>query len=138
MSDYRHFRGPAAAPGDRIFWLVGVAAAKIRLAEAWSTQYGWAGVLFSRLLPVIRHLIGIPAGILRLDFRWYSVATLAGSAAQIKAQLTQQQQAQQVPVFLQQLRAKANITVYDDRYKDAFPPPLPAPATSAAPAPAAT
>jgi membrane protein DedA with SNARE-associated domain len=36
-------------------------------------------VFFSRLLPVIRHLIGIPAGILRMDFRWYSAATLAGS-----------------------------------------------------------
>ena len=52
---------------------------KIELAERWSARYGWAGVFFSRLLPVIRHLIGIPAGILRLDFRWYSAATLAGS-----------------------------------------------------------
>jgi membrane protein DedA with SNARE-associated domain len=31
------------------------------------------------LLPVIRHLIGIPTGILRLDFRWYALATLLGS-----------------------------------------------------------
>jgi foldase protein PrsA len=60
-------------------------------------------------------------------------ATLAGSAAQIKSQLTQQQEAQQVPVLLQQLRAKANIQVLDPRYADAFPPaPAPAPATSAA------
>ncbi|MDP8985852.1 MAG: DedA family protein [Pseudomonadota bacterium] len=58
---------------------VGVAAAKIEMAEAWSAHYGWAGVLFSRLLPVIRHLIGLPAGILRMDFRWYSAATLVGS-----------------------------------------------------------
>jgi membrane protein DedA with SNARE-associated domain len=58
---------------------VGVAARKIELAEAWSAHYGWAGVFFSRLLPVIRHLIGIPAGILRMDFRWYAAATLAGS-----------------------------------------------------------
>ncbi len=58
---------------------VGVAAAKIMLAEAWSARYGWPGVVLSRLLPVIRHLIGIPAGILRMDFRWYSVATLLGS-----------------------------------------------------------
>jgi membrane protein DedA with SNARE-associated domain len=58
---------------------VGIAAAKIRMAEAWSAHYGWTGVLFSRLLPVIRHLIGIPAGILRMDFRWYTAATLAGS-----------------------------------------------------------
>lgn len=58
---------------------VGLAAAKIELAERWSARYGWAGVFFSRLLPVIRHLIGIPGGILRLDFRWYSLATLTGS-----------------------------------------------------------
>lgn len=59
---------------------VGVPVSKIEMAEAWSAHFGWAGVLFSRLLPVIRHLIGIPAGILRMDFRWYSAATLAGSA----------------------------------------------------------
>ena len=59
---------------------VGLAAAKIELAEHWAARYGWAGVFFSRLLPVIRHLIGIPAGIVRLDFRGYSVATFAGSA----------------------------------------------------------
>lgn len=58
---------------------VGVATAKIEMAEAWSARYGWPGVVLSRLLPVIRHLIGIPAGILRMDFRWYSLATLAGS-----------------------------------------------------------
>ena len=46
--------------------------AKIELAERWSAHYGWAGVFFSRLLPVIRHLIGIPAGHRRMDFRWYS------------------------------------------------------------------
>ncbi|MDB6085831.1 MAG: DedA [Gammaproteobacteria bacterium] len=58
---------------------VGIAPSKIILAETWSARYGWAGVFFSRLLPVIRHLIGIPAGILRMDFRWYSLATLGGS-----------------------------------------------------------
>jgi membrane protein DedA with SNARE-associated domain len=42
-------------------------------------RYGSPGVFFSRLLPVIRHLIGIPTGVLRMDFRFYSVATLAGS-----------------------------------------------------------
>jgi membrane protein DedA with SNARE-associated domain len=58
---------------------IGLSVAKIELAERWSAHFGWAGVFFSRLLPVIRHLIGIPGGILRLDFRWYSAATLAGS-----------------------------------------------------------
>jgi membrane protein DedA with SNARE-associated domain len=58
---------------------IGMSVAKLELAEAWSARYGWAGVFFSRLLPVIRHLIGIPVGILRMDFRWYALATLAGS-----------------------------------------------------------
>ncbi len=58
---------------------VGLAAAKIEMAERWASRYGWAGVFFSRLLPVIRHLIGIPVGILRMDFRWYALATLAGA-----------------------------------------------------------
>jgi membrane protein DedA with SNARE-associated domain len=58
---------------------VGLSLAKLNLAEHWSARFGSPGVFFSRLLPVIRHLIGIPAGILRLDFRWYALATLAGS-----------------------------------------------------------
>jgi membrane protein DedA with SNARE-associated domain len=58
---------------------VGISAGKIELAEAWAARYESAGVFFSRLLPVIRHLIGIPVGILRMDFRWYALATLAGS-----------------------------------------------------------
>ena len=53
---------------------------KVRRAEAWSDHYGAMGVFVSRLLPVIRHLIGIPAAIVRLDFRWYSLATIVGSA----------------------------------------------------------
>ncbi len=52
---------------------------KIEMAERWSAHYGWAGVFVARLLPVIRHLIGIPAGILRLDYPRYALATLCGS-----------------------------------------------------------
>ena len=33
-----------------------------------------------RLLPVIRHVISIPAGIIRMNFATFSVMTLAGSA----------------------------------------------------------
>jgi len=60
-------------------WVL-ITPAKIAAAEAWSEKFGTMGVFVSRLLPVIRHLIGIPAGIVRLDFRWYSLATLSGSA----------------------------------------------------------
>lgn len=58
---------------------VGLGPSKLELAERWCSRYGAPGVFFSRLLPVIRHLIGIPTGILRMDFRWYALATLVGS-----------------------------------------------------------
>jgi membrane protein DedA with SNARE-associated domain len=58
---------------------VGIGQAKLELAERWCTHYGPPGVFLSRLLPVIRHLIGIPTGILRMDFRRYALATLVGS-----------------------------------------------------------
>jgi membrane protein DedA with SNARE-associated domain len=37
------------------------------------------GIFISRLLPVVRHLIGIPAGIVRMDFKLFSLFTLLGS-----------------------------------------------------------
>jgi membrane protein DedA with SNARE-associated domain len=56
-----------------------VSPEKIEGAERWSTHYGSMGIFIARLLPVVRHLIGIPAGIVRMDFRWYSLFTLLGS-----------------------------------------------------------
>ena len=58
---------------------VGITPAKLALAERWCARYGAPGVFLSRLLPVIRHLIGIPTGLLRLDFRYYAISTLLGS-----------------------------------------------------------
>jgi membrane protein DedA with SNARE-associated domain len=58
---------------------VGLGQVKLEMAQRWCTHHGSPGVFFSRLLPVIRHLIGIPTGILRMDFRWYALATLFGS-----------------------------------------------------------
>ena len=53
---------------------------KIAGAEAWANHYGEVGVFISRLLPVVRHLIGIPAGIVRMHYGYYSAATIVGSA----------------------------------------------------------
>ena len=53
---------------------------KVRGAERWSAHYGSMGIFISRLLPVVRHLIGIPAGIVRMDFRWFSLFTVLGAA----------------------------------------------------------
>jgi membrane protein DedA with SNARE-associated domain len=53
---------------------------KISDAEVWANRFGVPGVFIARLLLVIRHVIGIPAGIVRMNFLKYSAATLAGSA----------------------------------------------------------
>jgi membrane protein DedA with SNARE-associated domain len=58
---------------------VGLGQAKLEMAERWCTHYGPPGVFLSRLLPAIRHLIGIPTGILRMDFSRYALATFLGS-----------------------------------------------------------
>ena len=57
-----------------------IAPAKIEGAERWSSKFGSMGIFISRLLPVVRHLIGIPAGIVRMDYRLYSLFTILGSA----------------------------------------------------------
>lgn len=56
-----------------------IPAAKVEMAERWAAQFGSAGIFISRLLPVVRHLIGIPAGIVQMDFKKYSLYTLVGS-----------------------------------------------------------
>ena len=52
---------------------------KLHAAERWASRFGSFGVFAARLLPVVRHLIGIPMGIVKMDFRWYSLFTLIGS-----------------------------------------------------------
>jgi len=56
-----------------------VPEAKLRAAENWAARFGSFGVFVARLLPVVRHLIGIPMGIMKMDFRWYSLFTVLGS-----------------------------------------------------------
>ena len=53
---------------------------KLESAEQWLARYEAGGVFFARLLPVVRHLISIPAGIVRMNFGLFSLMTLAGSA----------------------------------------------------------
>ena len=53
---------------------------KLERAEHWLHRYEAGGIFFARLLPVIRHLISIPAGIIRMNFAVFSAVTLAGSA----------------------------------------------------------
>jgi membrane protein DedA with SNARE-associated domain len=60
--------------------LIMVSPAKLEQAEVFLARYETGGVFFARLLPVVRHLIGIPAGIVRMAPGWYAGMTVAGSA----------------------------------------------------------
>src|SRR4030095_7155269 len=51
---------------------------KLERAEVWLERYEAGGVFFARLLPVIRHLISIPAGIVRMNFWMFSIVTIVG------------------------------------------------------------
>lgn len=53
---------------------------KLGKAERWSEHFGSFGIFLSRMLPVVRHLIGIPAGIVRMNYWKFSLYTLAGAA----------------------------------------------------------
>jgi membrane protein DedA with SNARE-associated domain len=53
--------------------------ARLALAEAWLQEYALAGVFFARLLPVVRHLIGFPAGLVRVNFPKFAAVTFVGS-----------------------------------------------------------
>lgn len=57
-----------------------VSPAKLERAERFLVRYETGGVFFARLLPVVRHLIGIPAGIVRMKVVPYAIATTVGSA----------------------------------------------------------
>jgi len=52
---------------------------KLERAERWLARYEAGGVFFARLVPVVRHLIGIPAGLVRMPFRTFSVMTILGA-----------------------------------------------------------
>lgn len=58
---------------------VGFPERKILMAEEWVKAYGTGGIFFARLLPVIRHLISIPAGLCRMPFGAFSAATSIGA-----------------------------------------------------------
>jgi membrane protein DedA with SNARE-associated domain len=53
---------------------------KVERAERFMHRYEAGGIFFARLLPVIRHLISIPAGMIRMGFLKFSILTTVGAA----------------------------------------------------------
>ncbi len=49
------------------------------LADRWFARWGEATAFFSRMLPVVRTFISLPAGIARMNFARFTVLTFAGS-----------------------------------------------------------
>jgi membrane protein DedA with SNARE-associated domain len=49
------------------------------MAEAWILHYSAAGVFFAQLLPVVRHVISLPAGAARMRYRTFSISFLLGA-----------------------------------------------------------
>jgi membrane protein DedA with SNARE-associated domain len=71
------------ATGGRAFILrygryVRVREHEIDRADRWFDEHGDAAVFWSRLLPVVRTFISLPAGIARMPLARFSVYTLAG------------------------------------------------------------
>src|SRR2546423_14677257 len=54
--------------------------AKLERAERWLHRYELGGIFFARLLPVIRHLISFPAGLIRVNFAKFSPMRILGTA----------------------------------------------------------
>ncbi len=48
-------------------------------ADDWFEAYGAGGVFVARLLPGVRHVISIPAGLFHMNFRKFSIVTIAGA-----------------------------------------------------------
>lgn len=48
-------------------------------AERFFHKYGDAAIFFSRMLPVVRTFISLPAGISRMDFKKFAIYTFLGS-----------------------------------------------------------
>jgi len=57
---------------------IGVSPKHLATADRWFERHGDATVFFTRLLPIIRTFISLPAGVARMPFWRFSVLTLAG------------------------------------------------------------
>ena len=53
---------------------------KLARSERFMHRYESGGIFFARLLPVLRHLVSIPAGIIGMGFGKFSALTIVGAA----------------------------------------------------------
>ncbi|OJU83105.1 MAG: hypothetical protein BGO11_15355 [Solirubrobacterales bacterium 70-9] len=56
-----------------------VSQERLQQAEGWFERYGDATVFFSRMLPIVRTFVSVPAGVARMPLVRFSVLTTLGS-----------------------------------------------------------
>ena len=61
-------------------WLT-ISWPEVERAERWFAQHGTFFVFFGRLLPTVRSLVSVPAGLLRMRFKSFFFASLLGTAS---------------------------------------------------------
>lgn len=59
-------------------WM-GLSKGHLRLANRFFDRFGIWAVFVGRLLPIVRTYISFPAGVSKMGYLWFSVATLAGA-----------------------------------------------------------
>jgi membrane protein DedA with SNARE-associated domain len=59
--------------------LIHISPKHLRWADDWFERYGTVTVFFSRMLPIIRTFISLPAGVAKMPFWRFSALTLLGS-----------------------------------------------------------
>lgn len=58
---------------------VGIKQKDVDVAFRWFDKYGTFVIFFGRLIPLIRSLVSIPAGLAKMSLAWFSLLTAAGS-----------------------------------------------------------
>ena len=64
---------------DRYGKYIGVTPDKMVWAEKWFCKFGESAVFYTRLLPVVRTIVNVPAGLLGMSFYKFMAYTFAGA-----------------------------------------------------------
>lgn len=64
---------------DKYGRLFGVSPQKMLWAEQWFCKYGESACIYTRLLPVVRTVVNVPAGLLNMDFKKFMIYSMVGA-----------------------------------------------------------
>ncbi len=64
---------------DRYGRYIGVTPEKMVWAEKWFCKFGESAVFYTRLLPVVRTIVNVPAGLLGMNFYKFMAYSMAGA-----------------------------------------------------------